>query len=78
MSTEKQITKSDVDKTIKLQLNGEEFKRVVEKIVKDRIKNEKELENKVVDICKNVISQLHKALWIKRNTFIDSLTNTKA
>lgn len=75
------ITKSDVkreaDKRVEVYMNSSEFKAKVEKIVKDRIKNEKALEDKVVDITKNVISQLYKALWLKRSVFIPQLKNQK-
>jgi hypothetical protein len=75
------ITKSDIKKgantEIKAYMNSGEFKSKVEKIVKDRIKNEKELEDKIVDITKNVISQLYKALWLKRSVLIPQLKNSK-
>jgi hypothetical protein len=56
-------------------MDGSEFKNKVEKIVKDRIKNEKELEDKVVEITKNVLTQLYKTLWVKRNTWVNNLSN---
>ena len=40
------ITKSDVSKEIKVYMDSNAFKSKVEKIVKDRLKNEKELEDK--------------------------------
>jgi hypothetical protein len=52
-----------------------EFKTKIEKIVKDRIKNEKELEDKVVEITKNVITQLYKTLWIKRGFWQSNISN---
>ena len=60
---------------IKIYLDSKEFSTKVEKIVKDRIKNEKELEDKVVEITKNVLTQLYKTLWIKRATWSNNLTN---
>jgi hypothetical protein len=69
------ITKTDVTKQIKVYMDGSEFKNKVEKIVKDRIKNEKELEDKVVEITKNVLTQLYKTLWVKRNTWVNNLSN---
>ena len=69
------VTKSDISKEIKDYMNSNEFKTKIEKIVKDRLKNEKELEDKVVDITKNVLTQLYKALWVKRGVWRNSLSN---
>jgi hypothetical protein len=79
MSNKKKInenlTKTDVSKEIKVYMDSKEFKDKIEKIVKDRLKNEKELENKVVDITKNVLTQLYKTLWVKRGIWRDNLSN---
>jgi hypothetical protein len=69
------LSKSDVSKEIKVYMDSKDFKTKIEKIVKDRIKDEKELENKVVDITKNVLTQLYKTLWTKRATWVNNLTN---
>jgi hypothetical protein len=69
------MTKSDVSKEIKIYMDSKDFKNKIEKIVKDRIKNEKELEDKVVEITTNVLTQLYKTLWIKRATWQNSLSN---
>jgi hypothetical protein len=69
------LTKSDVSKEIKIYMDTKEFKSKIEKIVKDRIKNEKELEDKVVDITRNVLTQLYKTLWTKRATWVNNLSN---
>lgn len=69
------VTKTEVNKQIKVYMDSSEFKNKVEKIVKDRIKNEKELEDKIVDITKNVLTQLYKTLWVKRNTWVNNLSN---
>ena len=41
MKIKENLTKSDVDKGIKVYMDSAEFKTKVEKIVKDRLKNEK-------------------------------------
>ena len=69
------MTKTEVNKLIKVYMDSSEFKNKIEKIVKDRIKNEKELEDKVVDITRNVLSQLYKTLWTKRGTWMNNLSN---
>jgi hypothetical protein len=67
--------KKDVKNEISKYMNSQEFKKKVEKIIKDRIKNEKELEDKVVDITRNVLTQLYKSLWIKRSFWRNQLSN---
>jgi hypothetical protein len=69
------LTKTDVSKEIKVYMDSNTFKDKVEKIVKDRLKNEKELENKIVDITKNVLTQLYKTLWVKRGMWRNELSN---
>lgn len=70
-----ELSKTDINKQIKGYIDSAEFKNKIEKIVKEKLKNEKELEDKVVEITKNVLTQLYKTLWIKRNTWIDNLSN---
>lgn len=70
-----EMTKSEVKAEVNKYMDSSEFRTKVEKIVKDRIKNEKGLEDKVVEISKNVLSQLFKQLWIKRSAYINGLTN---
>ena len=70
-----ELSKTDVNKQIKGYIDGAEFKNKIEKIVKEKLKNEKEIEDKVVEITKNVLTQLYKTLWVKRNTWIDNLSN---
>jgi len=75
MKINEEINKSDIEKGIKTYINSSEFNSKIEKIVKDRLKNEKELEDKVVEITKNVITQLYKTLWTKRNFWKNNLSN---
>jgi hypothetical protein len=70
-----ELTKTEINKQIKVYMDSSEFKNKIEKIVKEKLKKETELEDKVVDITKNVLSQLYKTLWVKRNTWMNNLTN---
>jgi len=72
---DEELTKSDVKKEISKFLDSSEFQNKVAKIVADRIKNERGLEDKVVDITKNVITQLYKTLWTKRSFWSTQLKN---
>lgn len=70
-----ELTKSDISKELKIYMDTNDFKAKVEKIVKDRIKNDKDLEDKVVEITRNVLTQLYKTLWVKRGVWRNNLTN---
>lgn len=70
--------KEEVQKMIDVSLDSKDLERIVTRIVKDRIKNEKELEDKVVDITKNVVTQLFKTLWVRRSFWQTSLKNKKS
>jgi hypothetical protein len=69
------LTKTDVSKEIKAYVSTKEFNTKIEKIIKDRITNEKLLEDKIVEITSNVLTQLYKTLWIKRATWKNNLSN---
>ena len=70
-----ELTKADVKKEISNFMSSSEFESKVAQIVKDKIKNEKGLEDKVIDITKNVITQLYKTLWTKRSMWQGQLKN---
>lgn len=69
------LTKTDVSKEIKAYISTKEFNAKIEKIIKDRINNEKLLEDKIVEITSNVLTQLYKTLWVKRATWKNNLSN---
>jgi tryptophanyl-tRNA synthetase len=69
------LSKSDISKEVKIYIDSASFKAKIEKIVKDRLKNDKELEDKVVEISSNVLTQLYKTLWIKRSFWKNNLSN---
>ncbi len=72
-----ELTKSDVKDEISSSLESNKLKDIITKIVKDKIKNDKELERYFVDINKNVLTQLYKTLWTKRGFWQSALKNTK-
>ena len=70
-----EFTKTDAKDVVKKYMDSTEFKTKVEKIVKDRINKDKALEDKVVEISRNVLTQLYKALWVKRSVWKSMLSN---
>jgi hypothetical protein len=75
MKINEEISKTDIDQGVKTYINSADFKAKIEKIVKDRLKNDKDLENQTVEITKNVLTQLFKTLWNRRNTWLNGLSN---
>lgn len=74
----KNLSKADVTKEFKVYMNTNDFESKIEKIVTDKLKDNKELEDKVVEITKNVLTQLYKTLWLKKSVWISNLTNKGA
>lgn len=70
-----ELTKKDVKDEIDKAIQSNALADKVTQIVKDKLKNNKELEDKVVDISKNVLTQLYKALWTKRGFWQSQLKN---
>ena len=70
-----EFTNQDFDKKINTFIDSTSFKNKIHDIIKNRIKNEKELEDKVVEITTNVITQLYKTLWTKRGFWRGQLKN---
>ena len=67
------LTKSDVKDEVKSQMDSNAIKKKIEDIVKNKIKDDKDLEDKVVEISKNVLTQLFKALWVKRASWRENI-----
>jgi hypothetical protein len=77
------LTKSDVDqiakKAVKTYLEAGRMPELEVKIratVRDMVRNDKEVEKFVVEIAKNVLVQLYKALWTKRSFWASDLKNS--
>lgn len=73
-----EVTASDVDVKITKAIGSKELKAKVAEIIGNHLKNNKELEDQVVDITKNVLIQLYKTLWTKRNFWSTSLKNKQS
>jgi hypothetical protein len=69
------VTSSDVDKKFDKFLKSRDLERKVSEIVKKETKTDDELEDFVVDVTKNVLTQLYKTFWTKRNFWKSSLKN---
>lgn len=78
-SISKDDIKTIVKKEIKDFLNitkAGDLEAKVQKMVKDAIKSDKELEKFMVEISKNVLIQMYKNLWMRRNFWSSDLKNS--
>ena len=64
-----------VTKEITAFIDSATFKNKIEKIIKDKLKDDKDLEDKIVEITKNVLTQLYKTLWTRRGFWRNDLKN---
>jgi hypothetical protein len=69
------LTKADVKDEVSNQLDSNPIKKKIEDIVITKIKGNKELEDKIVDITKNVLTQLYKTLYTKKDFWKANLSN---
>jgi len=77
--TDKSDIKSMVKKEIKDFLENNrspEFENKVSDIIRKKLKNDKENEKYLVDLTKNVLIQLYKNLWTRRNFWSSDLKNS--
>lgn len=75
--------KSDIKVLIKNEIKdflsitrGSQFETKVMDIVKDTFKSNKDFENKIVEITRNVLVQLYKQLWTRRSFWVNDLKNS--
>jgi hypothetical protein len=77
------LTKNDVEqvskKAVKTYFDAGrniELENRVKAVVRQMVKSDKDFENAVVEIAKNVLVQLYKSLWSKRSFWIGDLKNS--
>lgn len=70
-----EVSKSEVKDEIKSTINSKKMEDIIVKVIEKKLKNNRELENDMVDIAKNVVTQLFKTLWVKRSFWRDTLKN---
>jgi predicted nucleic acid-binding protein len=70
-SEDRNQIKSEVTKLLK----SSDLKDVISTIIAKELKDNSELEKQTVQITKNVLTQLFKALWTKKSVWVSSLSN---
>lgn len=70
-----ELSQADKAEAKKYVMDSKELEAKIAKIVQQKLKNNRELENQSVEISKNVLTQLFKALWVKRNFWKAGLSN---
>tara|TARA_R100000700_G_C3146591_1_gene126666 strand:+ start:470 stop:1129 length:660 start_codon:yes stop_codon:yes gene_type:complete len=76
--TDKSDIKKMIAKEIEATLKSKNFKDKVSDEVSKDVKKNKELEKVVVEITRNVVTQLYKVLWMRRTFWRNSLKNVPA
>ena len=79
--TDKSDIKTLVKKEIKDFLENTrsiELENKVGEIIKNKIKNDKDVEKYLVDVTRNVLIQLYKNLWTRRNFWSNDLKNSSS
>jgi hypothetical protein len=67
MRLHEELTKSQVQQELKDKMNSTEFKDKVNQLINQQIKSNVDLEKRIIDIAANVLTQMYKTLWTKRN-----------
>lgn len=57
--------KDEINKETTAFISSKDFEKKIEKIITQKLKNNKELEDKITEITKDVITKVYKALWQK-------------
>lgn len=76
------LTKTDIEQISKGEIKkffarrSPQLEASVKEVVKTMVKNDSDVEKAMVDIAKNVLVQLYKALWTKRGMWVNDLKNT--
>lgn len=73
-SDERQISRM-IEKEVNKALSKSEFEKKVKGIMSKQYKKDKDFENEVVKIASNVVTQLFKTLWVRRNVWRTRLQN---
>ena len=83
LSEGEQLSKSDVEQIAKKAVKSYfesgrniEFENKVKSVVHQMVKSDKAIETAVVEITKNVLIQLYKALWTKKTFWTSDLRNS--
>lgn len=71
---ERKISKMLDDKMDK-KFNKKEFEKKVKDIVSKSLKDNKDVENKMEEVASNIVTQLFKTLWVRRNVWRSRLKN---
>lgn len=73
----KNIAKEEIRKFLRNNRDPE-FDEKIQKIVKNTLKTDSELSRYIVEITKNVLVELYKSFWVKRNFWTNDLKNVRS
>jgi len=64
-----ELTKTDVNDQLSKFISTKDFKTKIQNIIMDKLKDNKELEDKMFEITRIAITQFYKTIWEKRSMF---------
>lgn len=70
-----ELNKTDVKNQFQDLIKSNDLKSKVIEIVKQHVKNDKDLEKQMLEISKNALIQLYKTLWMKKNFWSSAIKN---
>jgi len=68
-----ELTKNDVKDIVDQKLKTKDVETMIKNIITKHLEKDKDLESKIVDITKSVLTQFHKALWVKRQMWLSHI-----
>lgn len=69
------IEKAELERRLKQFVKSSELKRTIRQEITSNTKSDKEMEKFIVDVTKNVLTQLFKTFWTKRSFWKSDLKN---
>lgn len=73
-----EITKADekqISKILKKELDKKDVERKLTDLLSKKLLKNKDVEEKMVEVASNVVTQLFKTLWVRRNVWRTRLKN---
>lgn len=70
-----ELNKTDIKNQFQDLIKSNDLKSKVIEIVKQHVKNDKDLEKQMLEISKNALIQLYKTLWMKKNFWSSAIKN---
>ncbi len=68
-----ELTNTDVKDIVDAKLGSKVLEDLITKIVTKHLEDNKDLEKKIKEITKDVLTKFHKTLWVKQNMIMKNI-----